>query len=213
MSAFSRTLIIYNDLDSPATLIFSFDDQLMKGIYNDYFPTVFRVIRFPAGHQHSGEVTYKNQLAFTSPQIENGIVIRAATYEPIGLGEKTDLELQNGILDFTPAVSGTAGVIQALNRTNERTDIGVGFLKDERRPTTALVWRQVSHNANVTAEFTPKLSAYVTADYQENEVLRGAIQTPPIWQENLAKLPVTSAWTFKQDHATGEYKLVPATMI
>ncbi|KIJ44512.1 hypothetical protein M422DRAFT_252119 [Sphaerobolus stellatus SS14] len=213
MSAFTRTLVIYNKLEAPATLVFSFDDQLMQGIYSDYFPTVFRVIPFPAGDQHSGEVSYKNQLVFTSPQIENGVIVRAATYEPIGLGERTVLKLQDGIIDFTTPESGTAGVIQALNQTNQRTDIGVGFLKDARRPSTVLVWRQVSNNANVTAEFTPKLSAYVTTDYQENEVLRGAIQTGAIWQENLAKLPLVSSWIFKEDAATGEYKLEPLTMI
>ncbi|KIJ38564.1 hypothetical protein M422DRAFT_258676 [Sphaerobolus stellatus SS14] len=207
MSAFIRTLIINNQLDAPATLVFSFDDQLMKGIYVDYFPTVFRVIPFPAGDHNSGEISYQNQLVFTSPQIESGVVVRAATYEPIGLGERTVLTLKDGYLDFTPPEAGTEGVIQALNQTEQRTDIGVGFLKDPRRPSTSLVWREVAHNANVTAEFTPKLRAYVTTDYQENEVLRGAIQTGAIWEENLAKLPSVTSWLFKQDTATGEYKL------
>ncbi|KIJ28786.1 hypothetical protein M422DRAFT_189328 [Sphaerobolus stellatus SS14] len=111
---------------------------------------------------------------------------------------------------FQPPESGTAGVIQALNQTNQRTDIGVGMY---HHPQSLLFLTNKLNNANVTAEFTPKLSAYVTTDYQENEVLRGAIQTGAIWQENLAKLPLVTSWIFKQDPATGEYKLQPMTMI
>jgi hypothetical protein len=59
----------------------------------------------------------------------------------------------------------------------------------------------------VTAEFTPTLTAYVVTNYQQNQILRGAIQSPAIWSQNLAGLDTTTTWTFSKDIATGDFQL------
>lgn len=39
-----------------------------------------------------------------------------------------------------------------------------------------------SNGMNVTAQFTPKLSAYVTTEYQKNQIIRGQIQGGIDWE-------------------------------
>ncbi|KIJ38563.1 hypothetical protein M422DRAFT_258675 [Sphaerobolus stellatus SS14] len=206
---FTRKLIIINDLDAAATLLFTFDDQPsdisgMGTVYCQFFPTVFRTIPFPAGRQHSAELNYSSQLAFTSPQIEDGIVIQPATFEPIAPGYKTTLTLKDDIVDFSPPIrnsSGRGDVIQALNSTGGKVTIGVGFMDVQgRRAKTALVWENVFSNSTVIAKFVPKLRAYVAPDHRVDEILMGRPATAPIWEMDLNNLkeapvvPIGSHW-------------------
>ncbi|KIJ28785.1 hypothetical protein M422DRAFT_54479 [Sphaerobolus stellatus SS14] len=221
-SLFTRTLIILNDLDAPATLLFTFDDQPsdisgMGAVYSQFFPTVFRTIPFPAGRQHSAELNYSSQLAFTSPQIEEGVVIQAATFEPIARGYQTTLTVKDDIVDFSPPISNSSSrgdVIQALNSTGGKVAIGVGFMDVQgRRAKTALVWESVSSNSTVIAKFVPKLRAYVAPDHRVNEVLRSQPATATIWEMDLNNLKRVSTWVFKRKQPSGEYFLEELLMI
>ena len=59
----------------------------------------------------------------------------------------------------------------------------------------------------MTAEFTPTLTAYIVTNYQQNQILRGAIQSPAIWSQDLAALAPSTTWTFSKDPTTGDYTL------
>jgi hypothetical protein len=61
---------------------------------------------------------------------------------------------------------------------------------------------------NVTAEFTPTLTAYIVTDYTQNQILRAAIQSPPIWSQNLTALDTITTWTLSKDSATGDFHLI-----
>jgi hypothetical protein len=61
--------------------------------------------------------------------------------------------------------------------------------------------------SNVTARFTPILRAYITSDYQETAIIRGAIDTPAIWMQDLAALSQSTTWTLARDPATGRYTM------
>ncbi|KAG2030952.1 hypothetical protein BDR03DRAFT_1033421 [Suillus americanus] len=65
-------------------------------------------------------------------------------------------------------------------------------------------------DSNVTAQFTPRLCAYVTSDYQETKILRGKIQTPMLWEMDLAKLSETTTWNLTWDANTGHYTITKA---
>ncbi|KIJ30158.1 hypothetical protein M422DRAFT_268404, partial [Sphaerobolus stellatus SS14] len=156
-------------------------------------------------------------LAFTSPQIEEGVVIQAATFEPIAPGYQTTLTVKDDIVDFSPPISNSSSrgdVIQALNSTGGKVAIGVGFMDVQgRRAKTALVWESVSSNSTVIAKFVPKLRAYVAPDHRVNEILRSRPATATIWEMDLNNLKRVSTWVFKRKQPSGEYFLEELLMI
>jgi hypothetical protein len=64
--------------------------------------------------------------------------------------------------------------------------------------------------SNVTAQFTPVLRAYITSDYQETAIIRGAIDTPAIWTQDLGAISESTTWNLNRDSATGHYTIVQA---
>jgi hypothetical protein len=51
----------------------------------------------------------------------------------------------------------------------------------------------------VVVPFTPVLNAYVVSNYQQGEILRGVIQTPVIWRQDLATLQKSSSFHLTYD--------------
>jgi len=219
MSQFTRTITIYSkDLggSSAPTLILTFDTQPMKGIYKDYFPVVWKLSTFPTAGDYALTATYKNQLVFVNPQVENDKIISASTWVDINLGQQTELTenpgSDSGTKSFTTPTASSVGnkYFKAINQVPTPQTIGVGFDNGGTPPPTVLVFNDIGYTYNVTAEFTPTLTAYISEDYQENSVLRGAIQTPIIWRQNLAALPQTSSWQFGRDPVSGQYSITAA---
>lgn len=66
-----------------------------------------------------------------------------------------------------------------------------------------------SRTSSVIADFTPTLAAYIAADYQENEIIRGEVSSPVIWKQNLAGLSETSNWVLLYDPTTGVFNIEP----
>jgi hypothetical protein len=62
-------------------------------------------------------------------------------------------------------------------------------------------------DSNVTVQFIPKLRAYVTSSFQENEILKGEIHSPLVWEIDPSLLPETTRWNFTLDLATGQYMI------
>ena len=59
----------------------------------------------------------------------------------------------------------------------------------------------------VVCKYHPTLRAYITSDYQENEVISGEIQTASIWERDLAQLEETTNWILSYDGGSGMYSL------
>jgi hypothetical protein len=59
----------------------------------------------------------------------------------------------------------------------------------------------------VMGQFTPVLKAYVVSNYQQSEILRGAIQTPVIWTQDLSTLSESSSFSFTYDPPSGKYAI------
>ncbi|KAG2339415.1 hypothetical protein BDR05DRAFT_891829, partial [Suillus weaverae] len=157
------------------------------------------------------QATYTSQLAFSIPQVENGNIIDAETCVKINDSEKTTLTEANNVYSFSAPQAGTAGVLQAVNSTGDVQDIAVGFMsKGQLMPTPALYFNGVGDGSHVSAKFTPVLRAYITSDYQETAIIRGAIDTPAIWTRNLAELAPSTTWNLTRDPATGRYTIAQA---
>ncbi|KAG1777069.1 hypothetical protein EV702DRAFT_1105493 [Suillus placidus] len=198
MSLFTRNLTFQsNELGKDVSIMLTFDGA-MEGLYEDFFPVVWKVSKF-------GKT---GGLAFSKPQVENGNIIDAATCVKINNSEKTTLTEANEVYQFSAPKAGTTGVLQAVNSTGAVQDIAVGFMsKGQLMPTPALYFNGVGDGSHVTAKFTPVLRAYITSDYQETAILRGAIDTPAIWSRNLAELAPSTTWTLTRDPASGKYTI------
>ncbi|KAG1864399.1 hypothetical protein F4604DRAFT_2028187 [Suillus subluteus] len=203
---FTRNLTFQsNDLGKEATIMLTFDAD-MEGLYEDFFPVVWKVSKFGKDGAHA---TYTSQLAFSKPQVVDGNIIDAETCVKINDSEKTTLTEANDIYHFSPPHAGVSGVLQAVNSTGSIQDIAVGFMSPgDLMPKPALYFNGVGDGSHVTARFTPVLRAYITSDYQETAIIRGAIDTPAIWSQDLAGLAESTTWTLKRDAATGHYTMV-----
>ncbi|KAG1770429.1 hypothetical protein EDD22DRAFT_948379 [Suillus occidentalis] len=198
-----------NDLGKEATLMLTFD--AMDGLYEEFFPVVWKVCKFGKSGPYRAHATYTSQLAFSKPQVVDGNIIDAETCVKINVGEKTFLTEANEVYHFSPPLAGSSGVLQAVNNTGAIQDIAVGFMiKGDLMPQPALYFNEVGDGSNVTAQFTPVLRAYITSDYQETAIIRGAIDTPAIWSQNLAAISESTTWNLNRDAATGHYTIVQA---
>ncbi|KIL59797.1 hypothetical protein M378DRAFT_131169 [Amanita muscaria Koide BX008] len=181
----------------------------MKGIYKDYFPVVWKYVYSSPLPMAISNVAL-SRLMFVNPEIENDKVISAATWVDINLGQQTELTENPGSDSGTKSFTVRNKYFKAINQVPTPQTIGVGFDNGGTPPPTVLVFNDIGYTYNVTAEFTPTLTAYISEDYQENTVLRGAIQTPYIWRQNLAALPQTSSWQFARDPVSGQYSITAA---
>ncbi|KAG2140323.1 hypothetical protein BD769DRAFT_1429492 [Suillus cothurnatus] len=213
MSApFTRNLIIQsNDLGKEVTIMFALINSDMQSLYQDRFPVVWKVSKFGKTGAYRTQLTYTNQLAFTKAQVADGNFISAGTSIKVNPGQKTTLTEANDVFSFSSPQSGSPGFVQAMNNTGSIQDIAVGFLnKGDFVPTPALYFDDVGDGSQVTAQLTPILRVYLTSDYQESTILRGAIETPAIWSQDLTGLAQHTAWNLKRDPSSGRYTLVHA---
>lgn len=206
---FTRNLTFQsNNLGKEATIMLTFDAD-MEGLYEDFFPVVWKVSTFGKTGPYEAHATYTSQLAFSKPQVVDGNIIDAETSVKINVSEKTTLTVANDVYHFSPPQAGVAGVLQAVNSTGDVQDIAVGFMSPkELMPKPALYFNGVGDGSHVTARFTPVLRVYVTSDYQQTAIIRGAIDTPAIWSQDLAELAESTTWTLNRDAATGHYTIV-----
>ncbi|KIL59794.1 hypothetical protein M378DRAFT_26805 [Amanita muscaria Koide BX008] len=185
----------------------------MKGIYKDYFPIVWKRSTFPTAGDYVLTATYKNQLVFVKPEVDNDTLTFPETWININLGQQTELieDSDSATISFTNPTSGAGDkYIKVINKTPTPQTIGVGFDNGSSLPHILLVFDEIGSMYNVTAQFNPTLKAYITEDYQENSVLRGAIQTPVVWKQNLAALEETSNWKLERDPVSGQYSITTA---
>lgn len=198
------------DLGREATLLLTFDSDV-KGIYQTCFPAVCWLTTFGQTGSYRMHVTYTSQLAFSRPQVADGNIIDAETCMEINDSEKTTLTQKNCVFQFTNPVKGDPGYLEIQNNTGSIQDITLGFMSPrDLMPRPILYFKEVEDASNITTQFTPILRAYITSDYQHTTILQGAIDTPAIWEQNLAALSGSTTWNLKRDPSTGHYKITQA---
>ncbi|KAF9233335.1 hypothetical protein BU15DRAFT_80227 [Melanogaster broomeanus] len=199
-SVFTRTLTFKaHDLGDDATLMLTFD-QHIQGLYHDKYPVCWKVTKFAAHGSYTARATFQSQLAFVKPQIdhESDTIIEASTYKLLNVDDKTVLcKDENDVYHFS--VSAASLSLLWFTKPNSNQD-----------PTPMLYFKGVGHGAFVRAEFTPVLRAYVNAQYQETQIIRGEVDTEAIWEQDLAELPPSTTWVLTRNKATGCYKLTEA---
>ncbi|KAF8232867.1 hypothetical protein L208DRAFT_915782 [Tricholoma matsutake] len=217
MAAFERTINIRsNDLGDNAILVLTFDTSV-SNMFRDVFPIACKAFGFGASGPYQLRFTYKSQLGFTVPQIEGNRVVTSSTHTALNAGHATTLTKHEAdgttIYSFSPPEWGApTGMIRASNETHDTEVIGVGFYtqESELEPSTALTY-DVGRNSNITVEFSPVLSAYVTSNYRENEMIKGGIQSPVLWREDLGQLGSHTNWRLQRRPSTGGYEIIADT--
>ncbi|KAG1870503.1 hypothetical protein C8R48DRAFT_85395 [Suillus tomentosus] len=199
-----------NDLGKDVTLMLAWSPNV-EGLYENVFPIVWKARKFAKSGPYRATATYTAQLAFARAQVENGQVVSAATSVNINNGEKTTLTEANDVYYFSTPQMGTSGILQAQNDTGSIQEIAVGFInKGDFMPTPVLYFSDVGHGSRVTAKFTPVLQAYITSDYEETSILRGQVDTPAIWSQDLTGLAQNTTWNLSHDANTGRYTITHA---
>ncbi|OJA11169.1 hypothetical protein AZE42_09990 [Rhizopogon vesiculosus] len=92
--------------------------------------------------------------------------------------------------------------MENVNETGEIQDIALGvtlFMPlGDMMPKSALYFKDVGDGSRTAAKFTQKLRAYITSDYQEAQILEGAIETDPTWEQNLTALHDSTTWNLQR---------------
>ncbi|KAG1719955.1 hypothetical protein EDB19DRAFT_2030059 [Suillus lakei] len=198
------------DLGTDTTLLLTFDSD-MPGMYKDYFPVAWRVTTFGKDGSYSMLVTYEHQFALSKSQVDDGNITGAATGVKINLGQQTTLTKNGQVFSFSTPQAGLHGTLEAVNDTGDNQNITVGFMiPGQFLPKPALFFDNIRNGSKITAQFTPKLRAYITSEYQEGAILRDAIQAPPIWVHDLTALEQSTTWNLTRDPATGHYTITRA---
>ncbi|KDR67058.1 hypothetical protein GALMADRAFT_147483 [Galerina marginata CBS 339.88] len=203
MSTNSRKLkFSANGLEKEITLLLTFTPPAAGKPYEDVFPTCWKVITLKKGGPTGAQVEFTANTAFAAPQIDDGNLVTATSSALCGTGQKCSI-VDDGVV--TPAVPGDAGYLICTNATAAATDIAVGFSDatgGDVEP--ALVWENVAVKSRVRAQFTPFLEIYATDDYQETQMLRGAVESPLLWKKNLQTLNKQTTMSVSVDGITGE---------
>ncbi|KAG1724086.1 uncharacterized protein EDB91DRAFT_1171462 [Suillus paluster] len=209
--AFVQKLVLPDvNLGKEVTLLFTFDGN-MKGIYEQFFPVVCWLTTFGQTGRYRMLATYTSQLAFSSRQVNNGNIVDAESCVEINDSETTTLTEKHRVFRFSNPVEGVAGCLEARNETGSIQDISLGFMSPgEFMPKPVLYFKDVEDGSRVTAKFTPVLRAYITPNYEGTAILQSAIDTPVIWEQNLAALSESTTWNLKRDPATGRYTITQA---
>ncbi|KAG2151227.1 uncharacterized protein EDB93DRAFT_1249423 [Suillus bovinus] len=199
-----------NNLGKEVTIMLAWSPSV-EGLYEDVFPIVWKVTKFGKEGPYRATATYTSQLAFSRAQVEGGKVISAATSVNINNGEKTILTEANDVYHFSPPQAGNPGILQALNHTGSIQEMAVGFVnRGDIMPTPVLYFKDVGDSSRVTAKYTPVLRAYITSDYEETAILRGQVDTPAIWSQDLTALAQNTTWNLARDPNTGRYTITHA---
>ncbi|KAF8125285.1 hypothetical protein EV363DRAFT_1453877 [Boletus edulis] len=116
-----------------------------------------------------------------------------------------------GRLSFTTPEPGTADSVTVVNGTIIRQDVALGFLPDPAfSPVPVFYWSGLGSGASIQTNFQPVLRAYITSQYTDDQIVRGEISAPIIFEQNLAALSDVTVWDLRFDAATGRFSITQA---
>jgi hypothetical protein len=209
--SFSETLVISTDSSvvDPVSLLLTFDK-----ITDTNVPAMnqiaWRVLNF-GGPGQTASAQYQQNLFVCNTQISTGNLVYASAYKVLALGQESTLQKSGAGYAWTNPAAGNAGLLTGINDSGVYQNIGVGTLNGSE-PDPLLVWSNVGNGNNVQALFTPVLSIFATAQYQQTELITGEIVSPVLWNKNLALLPMSiTDLTLSQD-SSGTYSISPSSV-
>ncbi|CEL53355.1 hypothetical protein RSOLAG1IB_06322 [Rhizoctonia solani AG-1 IB] len=181
-------------------------------LFKDQFPVVWKVITFRARGHAKASVQYGARLGFGYAQTDQDNLVDSASWVEVKSGDISTIQGGPGQKRFGAVSNNSSGtkLLVCKNNTNGRANVSIGFVKGDgynQRYEPTLVWTGVGSGSNVTAQFAPILTAYVTRDYKATEMLRGEVETEAIWRCNLNELDDVTGWNFVEDDTSGEFRI------
>ncbi|EUC61444.1 hypothetical protein RSOL_395700, partial [Rhizoctonia solani AG-3 Rhs1AP] len=176
--------------------MFMFEAPQNSKLFKDQFPVVWKVINFRANGHAKASVQYGARLAFGYAQTDQDNLVDSASWVESGdISSISGGSDQKRFGDVTKS-EGTK-LLVCKNNTESRANVSIGFIRGDgihQRYEPTLLWTGVGSGSNVTAQFNPILTAYVTRDYKATEMLRGEVETDAIWRCNLNELDDVTGW-------------------
>jgi len=209
--SFSRTLVFRSDTtitaDNPVAIMLTFDKTTTIPSMDQ---VAWRVLEF-GGPSQFATVNYIQNLIFSSVEIVEGNMVTAVADTVISIGQQTSLQASGtgGAVIFTPPVAGTSDMLEAINNSGKKQGLAIGYLDNQGFPNPLLVWPNVGNKSAVAAKYTPTMSAYVTSNYVQTEIITGEIISPILLTTNLATLPDTQVFDLSAN-SDGSYSILPA---
>ncbi|KAF8751665.1 hypothetical protein RHS01_08247 [Rhizoctonia solani] len=177
------------------------------------------VLKFPGEKQNRASVHYKPRFGFGYGQTDEKMLFHPTVWAEARAGDVIGLSGTPDQLKFDEIIRGSdSGPLVCQNNTNGPIDLSMVYFEYRvyfgsganqiYQPT--LIWTDVCPGASVTAQFKPKLSAYITREYQATEMLRGEVVTDEIWSQNLDELDNITGWYLMEDRDNGTFAIVLA---
>ncbi|QRV94541.1 hypothetical protein RhiJN_22559 [Ceratobasidium sp. AG-Ba] len=214
----TKTLNFYTyNLQRDTTVMLMFQPPNSGKLYKDQFPVVWKIITFRAGGHAKAVVRYAARLAFGYAQADDENLVDSSAWVEVKSGDITSVTGDYGVKRFGEVSRRQdTRLLVCKNNTKERANLSIGFVKGDgldQRYEPTLLWTGVGAKSNITAQFTPVLTAYVTRDYKESQMLRGEVETDPIWSQDLNMLDDVTSWNFVEDGASGSFFIERANSI
>ncbi|KAG8854914.1 hypothetical protein FRB91_002974 [Serendipita sp. 411] len=160
-------------------------------------------------------VFYNTQRPYVDPETN---VVYAKTWQEVDIGQKPSLKRKEDEVHILTASSlicqpgwGSDSLILG-NSSASRLQGSPSFASDPAS-TPILYFDTVSPDTDVLTQFTPIVSAYVTSQYQQGQIMKNGVEVKPIRTAEMSSLKETTVLVFSQDKTTGEFHLGPALMI
>ncbi|KAG9119931.1 hypothetical protein FRC07_004813, partial [Ceratobasidium sp. 392] len=194
-------------LERETTLILTFKPPESPEPDPNRVPIAWKIIKLipRAGVYSKATVHYVPRLAFGHAQSEDDGVVAPSIWMEVNNGDHTSITGEDDEKHFAHVShrDNTKNVTCA-NSSDSPTDLSLGLIKNSGISTRfepIFLWTSVGRGTNVSAQFTPILTAYVTREQDANEFLRmaGQIRPDPIWTQNLDELDRVTGWNFMED--------------
>ncbi|CAE7063522.1 unnamed protein product [Rhizoctonia solani] len=214
----TKTLNFYAyGLQKDTSVMLMFEPPNKHKLFKDQFPVVWKVITFRAKGHAKATIQYRAQLAFGYAQTDQANLVDSSAWVEVQSGDISRISGGPGQKRFGETVkSEGTKLLVCKNNTDSRANLSIGFVKGEgiaQRYEPTLIWTGVGAGSNITAQFTPNLTAYVTRDYKATEMLRGEVETDAIWTRNLNELDDVTGWNFVEDDESGAFSIVPSVTV
>ncbi|KAF8597183.1 hypothetical protein BDV93DRAFT_527621 [Ceratobasidium sp. AG-I] len=213
----SKTLNIYAlGLQKDTTIMLMFQPPNSGKLFRDQFPVVWKVITFRARGHAKASIQYNARLAFGYAQTDQDNLVDSAAWVEVRSGDISSLTGEGGKRFGKNSQASGTKLLVCKNNTRGRANLSIGFVKGEgidQRYEPTLVWQGVGAGSNISAQFTPTLTAYVTRDYKASQMLRGEVETDAIWECNLNELDDVTGWNFVENEESGAFSIERATLV
>ncbi|KAF8600684.1 hypothetical protein BDV93DRAFT_525268 [Ceratobasidium sp. AG-I] len=214
----SKTLNIYSyGLQKDTTVMLMFQPPSNSKLFRDQFPVVWKVITFRAKGHAKASISYVSRLAFGYAQTDRDNLVDSAAWTEVKSGDITSITGGPDGKRFGANSKGSGTkLLVCKNNTENRANLSIGFVKGDginQRYEPTLVWTGVGAKSNISAKFTPTLTAYITRDYKTSQMLRGEVETDAIWEMNLNQLDDVTGWNLIENEESGMFSIEPANSV